>query len=271
MAWQYALGVIGTGNMGRALVSGIVRAQVLQPEQVLVADPAPGSADRLAQELGVAIAPDNVTLVQQSEYVFLVVKPSVVVPVLREIDGVLTDQQVLVSFAAGISLARIADTLTARLPLVRVMPNTPALVGLGAFAFAAPGVGERKSAGVRRLLEPLGLVVSVEEKLMDAATGLIGSGPAFVFVLIEALADGGVAAGLPRAVALRFAAQTVLGAAKMALETEQHPGQLKDMVASPGGTTIAGLAVLEESGFRSALINAVQAAAKRAHELSEEK
>jgi len=272
MAWDYTLGVIGAGNMGAALVRGLVRAGVLPCDRIAVCDVEAAKVQALVGELGVQTGPGNGAVAQQSEYVVLALKPWMIAPVLREIDPVLTREQVVISFAAGISLTQIAQTLTpGRAGLVRIMPNTPALVGEGMFAIAAQDVPQPKLDRLTALFAALGRVVSIDESLMNAVTGLSGSGPGFVFVTIEALADGGVAAGLPRAIALELAAQTVLGAAKMVLESGQHPGALKDMVATPGGTTIAGLTVLEESGFRSALINAVRAAAKRAQELCEGK
>jgi pyrroline-5-carboxylate reductase len=272
MTIAHTLGVIGVGNMGAALVRGIVSAGVLPPESVTVFDAAPGRADALALDLGVHAATSNTEVATRSEYLLLAVKPGMVATVLREIDAALTDEQVVVSIAAGVTLSRLAAMLSHAAPaLVRVMPNTPALVGAGMLAVAAPGVPAARVEGLQRLLAPLGRVVSVEESMMDAVTGLSGSGPAYVFVMIEALADGGVAAGLSRPVALELAAQTVLGGAKMVLETGQHPAALKDMVASPGGTTIAGLAALEASGFRAALMAAVREATRRSRELSEGK
>ena len=269
MAWEYTLGVIGAGNMGGALVRGLVRAAVLPPEKIAVFDTDAAKVQALVDELGLHAAAGNVAVAQQSEYVVLALKPGMIAPALREIGAALTREQVLISFAAGLSLAHITQTLPGVCPgLVRIMPNTPALVGAGMFVMAPQNVSQSKLDRLTGLLGALGRVVTVEESLLDAATGLSGSGPGFVFVMIEALADGGVAAGLPRPVALELAAQTVLGAAKMVLETGRHPGDLKDMVATPGGTTIAGLTVLEESGIRAALINAVRAAAQRARELT---
>ncbi len=269
MGTSFTLGVIGVGNMGSALVRGVVGGGVIPPEQVIVSDPAPGRARRLAEELGVQTAESNGELAGAGEHVLLAVKPWDVAPVLQEIAPHLSEDQVVISIAAGVTLGAMKEALgKARPHLVRVMPNTPALVRTGMFAVSAPGVPEEKVRGVLDLLGAAGRTVVLEEKHMDAATGLSGSGPAFVFVIIEALADGGVAAGLPRAAALEMAAQTVLGAAKMVLETGRHPGELKDAVTTPGGTTIAGLRALEEAGLRGALIEAVTAAAERSRELS---
>ena len=269
MAATYTLGVIGAGEMGGALVRGIVRSGALAAEQIVVADAEQGRAAGLACEVGVKTAATNAEVARQSEYVLLGVKPGLVAGVVKEIAGELAGNT-LVSIAAGVPIARIKEALgTAAAPVIRVMPNTPALVGAGAFALSAPGVDPERVEALKRLLEALGRVVVVGEELMDAVTGLSGSGPAFVFVMIEAMADGGVAAGLPRPTAQLLAAQTVLGAAKMVLESGEHPAALKDGVASPGGTTIAGLAELERSGFRAAMISAIRAAAARAKQLSE--
>ncbi len=238
-------------------------------ERVVIADADAARAKALADELGVRVAEGNPALAAASEYVLVVVKPGAVPAVLEEISAVLGAEQTVVSFAAGVRLGTMGGALgEATCARIRVMPNTPALVGEGMFAMAAPGVARERVTKLRGILEAAGAVVEVEEKLMDAATGLSGSGPAFVFVMIEAMADGGVAAGLPRPVAQQLAVQTVLGAAKLVKETGQHPGALKDSVASPGGTTIAGLAELERGGFRGLVAGAVRAAAARSRELS---
>lgn len=266
---EYALGVIGTGNMGAALVRGVVRAGALPPGRIVVSDSDVGRASALASELGLAAATTNHELAAGSEVVLLAVKPGVVPAVLAEIAPALTAEQTLVSIAAGVTLAKIKACLGVASPvLVRVMPNTPALVGAGVLAVSAPGVAGDRRAELVRLLSAVGQVVEVGEELMDAVTGLSGSGPAFVFVFIEALADGGVAAGLPRPIAMQLAIETVAGAAKLVQETGQHPGALKDAVASPGGTTIAGLSELERGGFRGLVAAAVRAAAQRSRELS---
>jgi pyrroline-5-carboxylate reductase len=271
VAAKFTLGVIGVGNMGAALVRGILRAGALPPQQITIADPDVGKTSALAGEFGMHVSADNARLVGSSEYVVIAVKPNTVGAVMKEISGSLASQQSLVSIAAGVTLS----SLSGRLPqgispaLIRVMPNTPALVGAGAMAVApGPGATEDRVEKLTQLLRALGEVVVVDETLMDAVTGLSGSGPAFVFVMVEALADAGVAAGLPRPVALKLAAQTVYGAGKLVVESGQHPGALKEMVASPGGTTIAGLAELEKAGFRGAVLSAVKAAANRSRELS---
>jgi len=274
MGRAFTLGVIGVGNMGGALVRGIVRAGVLAPEKIAVSDAQEPRGAALAQELGVRQARTNREVAEGSEYVLLAVKPGVIGPVIEEVAEVLGPDQTLISVAAGVTLARMRGwlgkaSLALRPALVRVMPNTPALVRAGMCAVAAPGAARERVEMLKRLLAAVGEVLEVEEEMMDAVTGLSGSGPAFVFVMIEGLADGGVAAGLPRAMALRLAVQTVEGAAKMVRETGEHPEALKDAVASPGGTTIAGLAELDRAGFRAAVTSAVKAAAARAGELAQ--
>jgi len=271
MAAKFSLGVIGVGNMGAALVRGIVRGGALGPAQITVSDVDTSRAAALARETGVRVSADNARLAGESEFVVMAVKPNTVQAVMEEISGSLSSQQSLVSIAAGVTLSSLSGWLAQGVSpaLMRAMPNTPALVGAGAIAVAAgAGVTEERLERLKQLLGAVGEVVVVEEGMMDAVTGLSGSGPAFVFVMIEALADGGVAAGLPRAVALKLAAQTVFGAGKLVVESGQHPGALKDMVASPGGTTIAGLAELEKAGFRGVVLSAVKAAANRSRELS---
>jgi pyrroline-5-carboxylate reductase len=269
MKMDFRLGLIGVGNMGAALARGVVGAGVLPPSRIAIADQDARRASALASELGVHLAASNAELAAESEYVVLAVKPDHIAGVVGEIAGALTSSQTLVSIAAGVPIAAIRRLLKGAAPgLVRVMPNTPARVGAGAIAIAAPEVPEERLAGLMPMLGALGEVFAVTEAMMDAVTGLSGSGPAFVFVMIEALADGGVSVGLPRTVALRLAAQTVFGAAKLVVETGEHPAALKDAVASPGGTTIAGLAELERLGFRSAVLSAVRAAALRSRELS---
>lgn len=262
-----SLSLIGGGRMGRALVQGMLRAKVIQPAQVTVADP---NADCRgwwqANVEGVTVTEENEQAVAAGEIVVLAVKPDQIEPIARAHARVL-GERLIVSVAAGISLRQLAEASGAE-RVVRVMPNTPCLVGAGASAYCrAVGASDADAAAVQTMLSAVGDAVEVPESMMDAVTGLSGSGPAYVFLIIEALADGAVAAGLPRHIAMRLAAQTVQGAAKMVADTGEHPGALKDAVASPGGTTIAGLAVLEENGVRGTLIAAVRAAARRSREL----
>lgn len=263
------LAIIGAGAMGSALVRGFLKHEVVSVENAVVSDPLPEMLEWVQEQTGVRTTTDNVEAVRSARIVILAVKPAVVESVLTQISGSLTTDQLLISVAGGIATGFIEARVPPGVPVVRVMPNTPALVGEMAAAIALGTHATRAhEALVRDLFGSLGLAVTVEEQLMAAVTGLSGSGPAYVYLFIEALADGGVRQGLPRKVALQLAAQTVLGAARMVLETGQHPGELKDLVTSPGGTTIAGLHELERGAFRAAVMNAVEAATARCKSLS---
>lgn len=266
---------IGVGNMGGALARAACRA--VGPDQVVVANRTPGKAEALAAELGCAFARDNAEAVREAEYLFLGVKPQVMRPLLYTLAPVLAERyaagedKVLVSMAAGLRIEDMRPQLSGAgydVPLVRIMPNTCAAIGRGMTAVSMEEwVDESVLEGVREILSATGRVEPISEGLMDQFSAVAGCGPAFVYPYIEALADGGVAAGLPRKQALEYAAQTVLGAAAMVLESGRHPGQLKDEVCSPGGSTIAGVAELERGGLRAAAINAVLAAYRRTAEL----
>ena len=261
------LGIIGGGRMAEALVSGVLAAQLFEPEKIRVADPDITRQDHLKRCYGVQVGLGNDEVVGVSDIIMLAVKPQVMTEVLR---GVTQDigNRLIVSVAAGVPICRIQEVLGPQTAIIRAMPNTPAMVGAGMTALAVgPGVGSEAVACVRQMFESVGRVVLLEERLMDAVTGLSGSGPAYIFLAIEAMADGGVKMGLPRETASVLAAQTVLGAARMVLESGQHPARLKDQVASPGGTTIAGLHRLEQGGLRAVLMDAVEAATKRSQEL----
>lgn len=265
------LAFIGGGQMAEALLGGLFASRCCETASVRVTDVSRERQDLMKSRFGVQVGADNREAAAWAEVVLLAVKPQMMESVLEELAPVLPGRLVI-SIAAGWSirsLGRRFETLGDKAPrIVRVMPNTPALVREGISAVACgPGVSEADAALARTLFESVGRVVTVEERLMDAVTGLSGSGPAYVFLAIEALADGGVKMGLPRSVAALLAAQTVLGAAKMVLETEEHPARLKDRVASPGGTTIAGLHELEQGGLRATLIAAVEAATNRSKEL----
>jgi pyrroline-5-carboxylate reductase len=263
------LAVIGVGAMGSALVRGLIQSGKVKPEQIVAADIDPSKLAGI-QTLGIPTTDDNKSAVQQSEIVLLCVKPQVMDDVLADIAPV-TDpkKHCVISIAAGVPIARIEASLPQGTPVIRVMPNTPAQVLAGASAIAlGTNAHENHRKIAHEIFSAVGLVVDVPEKLMDAVTALSGSGPAYVFVFAEALADAGVNLGLPRDVALKLAAQTLLGAAKMLLETGKHPAELKDMVTSPGGTTIAALSVLERQAFRGAIIEAISAAHQRAKELA---
>jgi pyrroline-5-carboxylate reductase len=256
--------------MGNALMKGAAAGGV----RIGFSDADTQKAERAAQALGGVVYASNTEAANRGDYVFLAVKPQVMPGVLTEIAPALQERlaagnpAVLVSMAAGWSIGNNQARVGERAPVVRIMPKTPALISRGMIALAAsPEAGPEKTGRLEKILGAAGLVDPVEEKYMDAVTALSGSGPAYVYLFIEALADGGVRAGLPRDKALRYAAQTVLGAAAMVQETGKHPGELKDMVASPGGTTIAGVAALEHGAFRGAVMDAVEAAWKRSMEL----
>jgi pyrroline-5-carboxylate reductase len=255
--------------MATALGQGLVKAGLTAAERLVASDPAAEARDRFARITGGKTTADNLEVARAADVIFLAVKPQQMGKVLSELRGRVGGEKLVVSIAAGIRLAVLAEALGPEARLVRVMPNTPCLVGKGASAYC---LGDRATAQdgdlVRQMLGAVGIALPVEEKLMDAVTGLSGSGPAFVYVMIVALADGGVRVGLPRQVALALAAQTLLGAAEMVLSTGDHPGVLKDRVASPAGTTIAGLQALEVGGVRAALIAAVEAATRRSIELA---
>jgi pyrroline-5-carboxylate reductase len=268
---------IGYGNMGAALMKGAlsatqgVKGGLAVDLAVGFADADKPRAEAGAAALGGKVFASNLQAAQEGDYVFLAVKPQILQYVLEEIAPAVKERSssiVLVSMAPGWSIEKIQSILGVTAPVVRIMPNTPSLIAKGVIALtASPEVPAKACAELEKLLSGAGLVDRVEEKYMEAVTGVSGSGPAFAYLFIEALADGGVRAGLPRDKALRYAAQTVLGSAAMVLETGKHPGELKDMVTSPGGTTIAGITALENGAFRATAINAVEAAWRRAVEL----
>lgn len=263
------LGTIGCGKMGTTLVGGAIRAGIVKPEQVIGCDPLAEAREAFAEATGARTTSSTRELADACEVILLCTMPLQAADALRDAAHAAGGQpRLVISIAAGITLAALEAACPENFRVVRAMPNTPALVGKGAAAYClGTGATEADAATTRRLLEAVGLALEMPERFMNLVTGLSGSGPAYVYVVIEALADGGVLAGLTRAVSLRLAAQTVLGAAAMVLETKDHPAVLKDKVTSPGGTTIAGLAELERLGLRTALISAVNAASRRAEEL----
>jgi pyrroline-5-carboxylate reductase len=239
-------------------------------EGILASDPSEAARAGFAKETGGRTTGSNAEVVAGGQVLLLAVKPDQVPAVLAEIRGLITGKHLLLSIAAGVPLARLEGGLGPGARVVRVMPNTPALVGASASAYALGKAATAEDGALaQRLLASVGVAFSVKESLLDAVTGLSGSGPAYVYMFIEALSDGGVAAGLPRDVATRLSAQTVLGAARMVLETGLHPGELKDKVASPGGTTIEGIHALEQGGLRAALMNAVRAATEKSRRLGQ--
>lgn len=265
------LGFLGTGQMAKALAAGFVRAGLAATADLLGSDVFAPAREAFEKETGGRTLHTNREVVQQSDVLILAVKPQMMEGLLTEIAGVVGAQHLVISIAAGVSIGKIRAALGESARIVRVMPNTPCLVGASASGYALGGAAtEEDAAYVQKMLESVGVAVRVPEHLLDAVTGLSGSGPAYVYQIIEALSDGGVQAGLPRAIATTLAAQTLLGGAQMVLTTGKHPGELKDMVTSPGGTTIAGLAVLERAGVRGALMDAVVAATNRSKELGKE-
>lgn len=262
------LAFIGGGNMAEALVRGILAAQRIPPDDVLVTDVRDERLAYLKTTYGVGVSLDNAEAARHAETVILAVKPQVMSRALDDLRKVVADRQLVISIAAGISTATLAEAFLRPVRVIRVMPNTPALVLEGVSALArGTHATPQDLETARGLFEAVGRVVVVDEALMDGVTGLSGSGPAYAFLIIEALADAGVKVGLPRDTAVALAAQTMRGAARMVLETGKHPAELKDMVTSPGGTTIAGLHALEQGAVRAALINAVEAATRRSREL----
>jgi pyrroline-5-carboxylate reductase len=265
---QHKIGFVGAGQMATALGQGFVKAGLVSPDDLLGADPLADARARFAQATGGPTTEENLRVVERSDIVFLAVKPQQMSQVTAELRGKIAAEKLVVSIAAGVRLAALTEGLGGAVRLVRVMPNTPCLVGRGACGFCLGGNATAEDGKlVERLLGAVGVAFQLGEKLMDAVTGLSGSGPAFVYTMIEALSDGGVRMGLPRSVATALAAQTVCGAAEMVLATGEHTGVLKDRVCSPGGTTIAGIQALESGGLRAALMAAVETATRRSVEM----
>ena len=262
------IGVIGAGKIGSAIARGIIRAGLVKKENVMASDVTDELRQAIARDLDIKVTPDNGALCDFAEIIILAVKPQIVDSVAREIAKKLGKSKLLVSVAAGVPLGRIETHLEPGARVVRVMPNIPCVVGAGAAGFA--GGGHATAADLEKvgaILNSFGVGLAVEEKYLDAVTGLSGSGPAYVFLFMEALADGGVQVGLSRDVALKLAMQTVYGAARMDLVSNKHLSELKDEVTSPGGTTIAGLYAMEQNGFRGTVMKAVVSATRRSQEL----
>ena len=265
------LAVLGAGQLGQTLIRGLVDAGRIRPQDVRVTAAHPERVRELEKRLGVKGAPSNAEAVRGADIVLLCVKPQQVEPVLMEIGGTLSAKQLLISTASSVSTEVIERNLRARVPVVRAMPNTPVLVRKGMTALAR---GTHATAAhlerAKAIFDAVGLTLILDERHVDAVTGLSASGPAFIFIVIESLADGGVKMGLPRDVAITLAAQTVLGAGAMVIETGEHPARLKDAVTTPSGTTIDGILELEDGGLRVALIKAVVRAARRSAERARE-
>jgi len=266
------VGIIGGGKMGGVLLQGMISRGLQAPGDIVVADVDENRLQELRTSLLVKTTPHPREAVKKADIIIIAVKPQNMADVLKEINGALTPAKLIISIAAGISTPFIAERLKKGARIIRTMPNTPALVGEGITALSAgQNVSDTDMALAREIFEAVGLTVVVKEDLMDAVTGLSGSGPAYVFTIIEALADGGVQMGLGRDIAVKLAAQTLLGSARLALAGDRHTGQLKDMVTSPGGTTIAGIRALEDGGLRGTLMAAVEAATLRSKALGNQK
>jgi pyrroline-5-carboxylate reductase len=259
---------LGGGNMAEALIKGLIAAGTARPDQILATDVSVDRLAHLTKKYGISSAKSNVDAAREARVIILSVKPAVIEKIVAEISPAVDDEKLVISIAAGITLAKIEKSLRDTARVVRVMPNTPALVLAGAAALSGgKNTTNDDLVFAQSIFNSVGRTVVVDEKLMDAVTGLSGSGPAYVFMIIDALSDAGVKAGLPRQLALELTAQTVYGSAKMVLETKEHPGKLRDMVTSPGGTTIEGLHALEKGKLRATLMNAVEAATARSKEL----
>jgi len=264
------VGFIGTGNMGEALIHGLLHGHLCRPEQIICSDVRPERLKAIREASGVRGTSHNAEVVKQSDIIILSVKPQIMKQVIEEITKYLDLEKLIISIAAGVALETIESCAQKELKLVRVMPNICVSVREGASAIAAGKHIQKEDLMIAKaIFDSVGKSLFIEENLLDAVTGLSGSGPAYIFLMIDALADAGVKVGLSRSDSLILASQTVLGAAKMLIETGEHPGKLKDMVTSPGGTAIAGLHTLEEGGVRTTLINAVEVATQRSKALGE--
>jgi pyrroline-5-carboxylate reductase len=269
MMAEKSIGFVGAGNMAEAMIRGLLRGEVFKPMQVTASAPREERQRELADKYGIRATADNREAARQS-IVVLSVKPQILSRVLDEVAEAISAESLVISIAAGVPVAAIQSKLRPGTRVVRAMPNTPALVDAGATAIAR-GEHARESdlEDAKRIFDAVGITVVLDESLLDAVTGLSGSGPAYVFLILEALSDAGVKVGLSRRTSQLLAAQTLLGSAKLLIETNEHPGRLKDMVTSPGGTAITGLHTLEHGGLRTTLMNAVEAATRRSRELGE--
>lgn len=265
------ISLIGTGNMGEALLSGLISSGSSDPKNIICTDVRENRLKSIQEKYGVHTTTDNIKAVEASEIIIYAVKPQIIASVLRETAACLDMSKLIISIAAGVPLAAIESCLNKKLRLIRVMPNIAAFVKESASVIAAGGNATEEDIKLSlAIFDSMGKSIFLKENiLMDAITGLSGSGPAYIFLIVDAMADAGVKVGLSREDALFLSSQTVLGAAKLLIETKEHPGRLKDMVTSPGGTAIAGIHSLEKGGLRTTLINAVEVATKRSKELGE--
>ncbi len=265
------ISIIGTGNMGEALLSGLISSGSSDPKNIICTDIRENKLKSIQEKYGVHTTSDNVKAVEASEIIIYAVKPQIIASVLRETASCLDMSKLIISIAAGVPLVAIESCLNKELRLIRVMPNIAAFVKESASVIAAGGKATEEDIKLSlAIFDSMGKSIFLKENiLMDAITGLSGSGPAYIFLIVDAMADAGVKVGLSREDALFLSSQTVLGAAKLLIETKEHPGRLKDMVTSPGGTAIAGIHTLEKGGLRTTLMNAVEVATKRSQELGE--
>ncbi|ADL52431.1 pyrroline-5-carboxylate reductase [Clostridium cellulovorans] len=264
------IGLIGSGNMAQAIIGGIINSKLTNSENIVVSDKSEEALNTVKEKYKVETTTDNVYVASKSEILILAVKPNIYPVVIKEIKGAVDDSTIIVSIAAGKSISSIESAFGKPIKLIRVMPNTPAMVGEGMAALCPnTEVPEDEISDVLAIFNSFGKGEVIDEKLIDAVTAVSGSSPAYVYMFIEALADGAVLQGMPRDKAYKFAAQAVLGSAKMVLETGEHPGKLKDNVCSPGGTTIEAVATLEKLGFRSAVISAVNTCAEKSQKMSQ--
>jgi pyrroline-5-carboxylate reductase len=264
------VGLVGTGNMGEALIHGLLHGHLCRPDQILCSDVRPERLKAIREKYGVKGTSHNTEVVKQSDIIILAVKPQIMKQVVDEIAKYLDLSKLIISIAAGVPLEAIESCAKKELKLIRVMPNICVSVREGVSAIAGGKHIHKEDLMIAKtIFDSVGKSLFIEEYLLDAVTGLSGSGPAYIFLIIDALADAGVKVGLSRDDTLILASQTVLGAAKMLIETGEHPGKLKDLVTSPGGTAIAGLHTLEEGGLRTTLINAVEVATQRSKVLGE--
>lgn len=258
------IGFIGSGNMAAAIIGGILNVNLVKPENVICSNNTSLPLEKLEKEYNVKTTLDNTEVAKKADILFLSVKPQVYSVVINQIKDIVSNNTIIVAIAAGKTTKEVKELFAKEIKLVRVMPNTPALVGEGMAAICpCPEIAPEELDLICKIFNNFGKSEVVTENLMDVVTGLSGSSPAFIFMIIEAMADGAVLEGMQRDKAYKFAAQTVLGSAKMVLETGKHPGELKDMVCSPAGTTIEGVAELERLGLRTSIINAVKVATEK--------
>lgn len=262
------LGVIGAGNMAKAMVQGMIAQGIYSPGEILLSRRDEDALNSLKQELGVEITTENIQVAKQAEILLLAVKPQMMEAVIEEIKETVNSHQLIITIAAGKSMTWYEECFGKEIKLIRAMPNTPAMVGEGCSAYCVGKlVTKEEEAKAKVIFDSYGTSFLLAESMMDNFGALAGSGPAFVFMFLEAMADGAVLNGMPRQMAYEIAAQTLLGSAKLAKETGKHPGELKDMVCSPGGTTICGIRTLEEKGMRAALINALNSCVEKSQKL----